>query len=537
MPAPSAAPDWLAALQHCRALLNDGRFQEGESAARTLVDAAGTGGAPETAAHAALLLARLMANTSRAGAAIEWAQTSLRWSDVAGARHLQASAWVVLAGASAESNQPVTALDAVARALALVDDTMPGALRRSVYTGIAITFNALGLPRQALPAAQRAFAAEAAVGTGVDLLRERWNLLITGVRAHEQLLTVDPAGAASLLAELQPHGELLLQEAERDGRAVYIAGAAHAVGLLRLQEGRSAEAAALLRDSVNTPTEETPGELRDRWLALARALQAHGDPAEAAACADTAARYAQAMDDAPGFQDLEALAELEAMRGQHREALALHRRFHQQVMHNMLAAFEVQLAERASAIGVQALRLENEDLRDRMATLSNHAQYLSRLAQTDDLTGALSRRALQDVFALRDRQRPWTLMLVDADRFKQVNDVFSHLVGDEVLKTLARIFFGHLRGDDCVGRFGGEEFVVLLAGAPIGEGARVAERLREAVARHPWDDIAANLAVTISAGLVELGPDEAFEAALARADRLLYGAKAAGRNRVHVDAA
>jgi hypothetical protein len=102
--------------------------------------------------------------SSRAGAAIEWSRTSLQWAERAGARSLQASAWVVLAEASAESDQPVGALAAVARALALVDDAIPGPRWRSVYTGIAITFTALGLPRHALAAAQRAFAAEAALG-------------------------------------------------------------------------------------------------------------------------------------------------------------------------------------------------------------------------------------------------------------------------------------------------------------------------------------------------------------------------------------
>jgi diguanylate cyclase (GGDEF)-like protein len=426
------------------------------------------------------------------------------------------------------------ALDAVARALALVDEAMPSQQRRSVYTGIAITFNALGLPRQALPAAQRAFAAESALGPSVDLLRERWNLLITGVRAHEQLLTVDPVGAAALLNELAPHGEILLKEAEQDGRAVYTAGAAHAVGLLRHQQGRWQEATALLRTSVLTPTEEQPGELRDRWLALAKALSACGETAEAAACAETAAQCAAAMVDPPGFQDLEALAHLEALRGRHREALALHHRFHRQVMHNLLAAFEVQLAERASAIGLQALRLENQDLRERMSTLSSHAEHLTHLAQTDALTGALSRRALQEAYARRDTERAWTLLLLDADRFKQVNDGFSHLVGDEVLKALADILRGHLRGDDCVGRYGGEEFVVLLAGATLDDGRRVAERLREAVERHPWPDLASGLGVTISGGLVAVAKDEAFESALARADGLMYDAKSAGRNRVHV---
>jgi diguanylate cyclase (GGDEF)-like protein len=532
-PGPQPSQDLDSELQRCRDLLNAGRFEDGEAAARRLVDASGSHGSHDIAAHAALLLARLMANTSRAGAAIDWARASLKWAERAGARNLQASAWVVLAGASAESDQPVVALDAVARALALVDDAMPGPQRRSVYTGIAITFNALGLPRQALPAAQRALAAEAALGPSVDLLRERWNLLITGVRAHEQLLTVDPEGAAALLDELAPHGELLLNEAEQDGRAVYTAGAAHAVGLLRHQQGRWQEAATLIRTSVMTPTEEQPGELRDRWLALAQALSACGEPAEAAACAEIAAQCAAAMADPPGFQDLEALALLESLRGRHREALALHHRFHRQVMHNLLAAFEVQLADRASAIGLQALRLENQDLRERMTSLSSHAAHLTRLAQTDALTGALSRRALQEAYARRDIQRAWTLLLLDADRFKQVNDGFSHLVGDQVLKTLADILRGHLRGDDCAGRYGGEEFVVLLGGASLEDGRRVAERLREAVERYPWQDLARGLSVTISGGLVAVAQDDTLESALARADALLYAAKSAGRNRVH----
>lgn len=535
-PGPSAsapAEDLDRQLEHCREMLTAGQFVEGEALATVLVERAVTSQRPRTAARAALLLARLMANSSRPRVAIAWAEDSIRHALHAEDRDLQAAAWVVVASSQANCDRPVLALDAIGRAMGLVDDASDSETRRAVFTGILVTYNALGLPQQALPAARRAFEAEANVGVGVERLRARWNLLVTGLQAHAQIATVDPVNAGRLLDELDRHADTLLHEARADGRAVYRAGAAHAVGQLRARQGLLTQGLELLSEAVSTPTEEPPQEMRERWIDLAWVQRELGNASAMAASAAEAQACADRIDEPPGFQDLESLARLRELQGRLDEALSLQRRHHEQVLHNVLAALEVRVAELSAQVSEQALRLEILELRERFDGLAVQARRLSELADTDALTGALTRRALETAYErLQKKRQPFALMLVDADHFKRVNDRHSHGVGDAVLRHLARLLAEDLRGDDRIGRYGGEEFTILLADLPLDQAPRVAERLRERVASHAWDSLAAGLSLSISAGLVEVAPDEPLEQALARADRLLYRAKDEGRDRI-----
>ena len=158
---------------------------------------------------------------------------------------------------------------------------------------------------------------------------------------------------------------------------------------------------------------------------------------------------------------------------------------------------------------------------------------LTRSATTDGLTGLANRRSLDDrlVTELARSERtgePLSLVLIDIDHFKQFNDTYGHLVGDEVLRGVAAVLAEGCRPFDLAGRFGGEEFVVLLPGIASQEGRRVADRLRAAVA-----SAALPAPVTISAG-VSCSPDGCTvpEILLGDADRALYEAKRGGRNRV-----
>jgi diguanylate cyclase (GGDEF)-like protein/PAS domain S-box-containing protein len=166
-------------------------------------------------------------------------------------------------------------------------------------------------------------------------------------------------------------------------------------------------------------------------------------------------------------------------------------------------------------------------------------QQLIDLASTDGLTGALTRRAFMEeasnLFLLARRHaRPLSLLMVDADYFKKVNDTYGHHVGDVVLVRLVAIFKEYLRTTDKVGRMGGEEFVVLLPETGPEEAAVVAERLLRAVRETKIDtDSGAALKITVSIGLAALSAQtKAIEALLRQADEALYDAKAGGRNRV-----
>lgn len=166
---------------------------------------------------------------------------------------------------------------------------------------------------------------------------------------------------------------------------------------------------------------------------------------------------------------------------------------------------------------------------------------LVELATTDGLTGALNRRALMErgaeQFALAQRhRRPFSILMVDADRFKAVNDTHGHDAGDAVLKALVRTIEGCLRETDTLGRLGGEEFAAILPETDS-EGARVvAEKVRAAVAAARVDYGTAVLCFTVSLGVSSslMHGDDSLEDALKRADAALYAAKEGGRNRVVV---
>ncbi len=174
--------------------------------------------------------------------------------------------------------------------------------------------------------------------------------------------------------------------------------------------------------------------------------------------------------------------------------------------------------------------------------LLNHRLHrkLSQQASTDELTGVLTRRALRELAPrLLERHaagpRNVAALMLDIDHFKSINDRFGHATGDLVLQTCGRLLQAQLRADVLLARYGGEEFVVL---APVQDlrGARlVAERLREAVATGPWRHAQGQpLAVTVSVGCALIGPAEALDDAIRRADEALYRAKGEGRNQVQV---
>lgn len=163
---------------------------------------------------------------------------------------------------------------------------------------------------------------------------------------------------------------------------------------------------------------------------------------------------------------------------------------------------------------------------------------LEQLATVDPLTGAWNRRALLEQcersLALDRRQRrPSSLLLVDADHFKHVNDTYGHEAGDAVLRELVRRMHEVLRSEDIVGRLGGEEFVALLPGTAEAGACEVAERMRAAMQAENFFCRGEEIPLTISIGVGERETGEADIAALVqRADRAMYAAKRAGRNRV-----
>jgi diguanylate cyclase (GGDEF)-like protein len=179
-----------------------------------------------------------------------------------------------------------------------------------------------------------------------------------------------------------------------------------------------------------------------------------------------------------------------------------------------------------------------------LATLSyelyKSEQRLSALSQKDPLTGAYNRRYFDEqsrIECARSHRYSQSLaiLMIDLDKFKQVNDTHGHAAGDEVLKAIVQISGAALRKSDVLARFGGEEFVVLLPHADIKEATMLAERLRKAIETNEIKTEDLTLHVTVSIGVSTLAANESdITDMLSRADHAMYNAKNHGRNRAEV---
>jgi diguanylate cyclase (GGDEF)-like protein len=196
------------------------------------------------------------------------------------------------------------------------------------------------------------------------------------------------------------------------------------------------------------------------------------------------------------------------------------------------------------ALLLWATLLVVDQLLARQIALSNRLRDLSRV---DPLTNLANRRRLEEEFDVfmrgRHSDRRISLLMIDIDHFKRVNDVWGHTAGDQVLKQLARVTTATVRPPDLVARFGGEEFCVLLSSTSVDDAAQVAERIREAIAQTvftlehvelPHSAPGREIRITVSIGVAEMASDNCLnlEALVAVADRRLYAAKEGGRNRV-----
>ena len=176
-------------------------------------------------------------------------------------------------------------------------------------------------------------------------------------------------------------------------------------------------------------------------------------------------------------------------------------------------------------------------LYDRSFELKAAYRRIEELAELDELTGSFNRRCimriLDDEIARAHRiDTPCSIALIDLDRFKRINGAYGHPTGDEALRTFAITMFANIRNIDRFGRYGGEEFLLVLPDTPADAAARIMDRLRAIIFDLDWNAFSPGMRVTISAGVATLKPEESPDALLARADRALYSAKARGRNRI-----
>ena len=180
---------------------------------------------------------------------------------------------------------------------------------------------------------------------------------------------------------------------------------------------------------------------------------------------------------------------------------------------------------------------------DQIEQLQNTLNKIKLEAQTDSLTGVANRKLFDETLAgeiatAQQSGGPLSLCMVDVDHFKAFNDRYGHRAGDSALRFVANMFHHSVRDGDLVARYGGEEFSVIMPGADLSVGIKVADRIRETLAGRELVNRTSGKTlgfVTVSIGVAELQCGETMGSLIDRADKQLYAAKNAGRNRVMPD--
>ena len=187
----------------------------------------------------------------------------------------------------------------------------------------------------------------------------------------------------------------------------------------------------------------------------------------------------------------------------------------------------------------EIFRLKNIELVQLNEQLQTLSDKLEKQAIEDPLTKLFNRRhfetVLQKVYLESIRyQKDMSVLICDIDNFKNVNDTFSHAVGDQVLMAVANIFRNNMRETDTIARYGGEEFVIVFPETNANKAAESSDRLRQLIANYPWDTIHADLKVTISMGICEEKSLGSGEAMISQADVALYKVKRNGKNHIRI---
>ncbi len=179
---------------------------------------------------------------------------------------------------------------------------------------------------------------------------------------------------------------------------------------------------------------------------------------------------------------------------------------------------------------------KNRELEARNGELERALQRIEELAMRDELTGVFNRRYLMETIKTEKHRcertgSVFSICILDVDHFKHVNDTYGHVAGDQVLQAIASAAAGALRQTDYFGRYGGEEFALLLTGTMVDGALITAERVRNRIEALRFPDIGAELRVTVSIGIADLRFNEDTALTFKRADEALYRAKEGGRNR------
>ncbi len=197
---------------------------------------------------------------------------------------------------------------------------------------------------------------------------------------------------------------------------------------------------------------------------------------------------------------------------------------------------EVKKIESSSTILENRLKSANDEVQSLQSKLKETEWF----ATTDALTGLWNRRSFEEKLSQyisnsHNNGTMLSLIIIDIDHFKRVNDTYGHLTGDDLLRVIAKTLKDYVRGKDIVCRYGGEEFVILLSDTPLSGALTVAEKIRHHFSAMSWKQKSTGVSmgkVTLSSGVSQYRTNESIESFIQRADIALYQSKKQGRNRV-----
>ncbi|MBL8931722.1 MAG: GGDEF domain-containing protein [Kineosporiaceae bacterium] len=548
-PGEGGAPDLdaqLAELERDRSIAVEARLDRARELARAT---------PLSGVHhwrATLVVADMLHRVGDIPGAAQLAGKVHEWAERTGQGWLLARSHLVLSSVFDGIGDSAGALDHAVRAVDLLDDAAPARTRAVHLLRLA---DALATTGSTTPARERYLEVE-----DICLAIADDDMLVTAVNN----LTMLECEAGDT--------EAAVRTAERLGR---LAGTEHlnadvadTIARAYLMAARYPDAVAMLTrgwgllTSLGASQPLTPAELA---LTHAEVLLATGQPDQAAervqVCLDVCAERGL---EGIRIRALDVQAKTHAARGDFESAYRTYR------LH-VEEADRLRCHQREAAARTRQALFETAEAR-------REARRFRELARTDPLTGLFNRRLVDEQLPriLERRARGGdtettccVVAIVDVDHFKQVNDTYSHDVGDEVLRMLAGPLTdvaGRLRQETppvdaadqdptqppvptgeqagviesgrfegLAARLGGEEFLLLLEDSSPGRAFGRLEALREAIERHPWHRLVAGLQVTVSIGATVIVPEDTKRTALARADELLYEAKSTGRNRVCAD--
>lgn len=444
-------------------------------------------------------------------------------------------AWLLI-----EIGAPNEALDEAMLALERAEQSGEDRVICFAFNVLGVVYWMLGQLDRALQFAENAVAVARRVGDPIDL--GRWLINLADIEAafwKQQREAGGPPEEVRLDRALSLATEALtLTSQTRDswtGRIVLCS-----LADFHLLRGERAQAARLLAD-WNRLQGGTGARSRLYYLlALGRLRHADGDHRTATEVLRACATLAEETQDLEiGVPASELLAACLAEQREFEQALIWHREFHRRFLRrsseSSLARSRVaaiQYETRQLQARVEAERSRADGLEEMNRALAQEAALLMSASMEDVLTGLPNRRGLERALLAiaMDGRQGYSLAMIDIDHFKQINDRFTHVLGDDVLRQVARALRIATRPEDRVFRYGGEEFVLLIEDGDELRAARTCQRVCQIVRKWNWRRIHGELRVTLSIGLARSTEAASPAEVLSIADGRLYEAKNAGRD-------